>query len=42
MAKDVHQALIDIVAKQAGLARAEAIDYVDALAKDGRYVRDVY
>lgn len=42
MARDVHQALIDIVAQQAGLARAEAIDYVEALAKDGRYVRDVY
>ncbi|SNY93244.1 sulfite reductase (NADPH) flavoprotein alpha-component [Cohaesibacter sp. ES.047] len=42
MAKDVDQALLDIVAEQGGLGEDSAIDYVNALKKDKRYVRDVY
>jgi sulfite reductase (NADPH) flavoprotein alpha-component len=42
MAKDVHRALIDLVAQQAGITHVEATNYVDKLATDGRYVRDVY
>lgn len=42
MAKDVHQALIDIVAGQGGIAHDEAKAYIDGLSSEGRYVRDVY
>lgn len=42
MAKDVHQALIDIVVEQGSKTSEEAIAYVDQLKKDKRYQRDVY
>lgn len=42
MAKDVHQALIDLIAKEGGKSVEEATEYVDQLKKDKRYQRDVY
>lgn len=42
MAKDVHQALLDIVAEHGGKSEKEAKDYVTALRKEKRYQRDVY
>jgi sulfite reductase (NADPH) flavoprotein alpha-component len=42
MAKDVHQALVEIVAEQGGMSHEEAKAYVDRLSGTGRYVRDVY
>jgi sulfite reductase (NADPH) flavoprotein alpha-component len=42
MAADVDRALHDIVAAQGGLDAAAAKAYVAALAKSGRYQRDVY
>jgi sulfite reductase (NADPH) flavoprotein alpha-component len=42
MAKDVNQALIDIVAKYGGKSADDAAAYIDALKKDKRYQRDVY
>ena len=42
MARDVHQALIDIVADQGGLSAERAGEYVQELARTRRYQRDVY
>lgn len=42
MAKDVHQALIDIYAQHGGLSSEAAEQAVKALQKDKRYQRDVY
>ncbi len=42
MAKDVDAALHRIVAQQGGLSEDKARDYVAALKKTGRYIRDVY
>jgi sulfite reductase (NADPH) flavoprotein alpha-component len=44
MAKDVHQALIDIAQQQGGLSPEAAAEYVNvALMKtEKRYLRDVY
>ncbi len=42
MAKDVHQALIEVVAEQGDRSREDAEAYVKALQKDRRYQRDVY
>lgn len=42
MAKDVHQALLDIVAGEGAMTAEEAEAYVAALKKDSRYQRDVY
>jgi sulfite reductase (NADPH) flavoprotein alpha-component len=42
MAKDVHQAMLDIVASQGGMSAEEAEAYLAALKKDKRYQRDVY
>ena len=42
MAKDVDQALHDIIAKEGGLDEDGARDYVNSMKKDKRYVRDVY
>ena len=42
MAKDVHQALIDLVAKHGEKTSEEATAYVEQLKKDKRYQRDVY
>jgi len=42
MAKDVDAALHQVVAEQGGLSDEAAVDYVNALKKEKRYVRDVY
>jgi|TARA_B110001452_G_scaffold267487_2_gene277601 sulfite reductase (NADPH) flavoprotein alpha-component len=42
MAKDVDQALRDIVATQANLSADQATDYVNNLKREKRYLRDVY
>ena len=42
MAKDVDQALHTVIAQQGHLSGQQAIDYVNQLKKDKRYVRDVY
>jgi sulfite reductase (NADPH) flavoprotein alpha-component len=42
MAKDVDAALHRIVAQQGALSEDKAKEYVDAMKKAGRYVRDVY
>lgn len=42
MARDVHQALIDIVEREGGHSRETAEEYVKRLVSDQRYQRDVY
>ena len=42
MAKDVHQALIDIVAEHGGKSEEDAIALVKQMQKEKRYARDVY
>ena len=42
MAKDVDAMLRRIVADQGGLGEDAAADFVAGLARDGRYLRDVY
>lgn len=42
MAKDVNQALIDIVQEQGKLSDADAKQYVSRMTKDKRYQKDVY
>ncbi len=42
MAKDVDQALHQIVEKEGGRSPEEAIAYIDGLKKEHRYLRDVY
>ena len=42
MAKDVDQALHDIIADQGNMTPAAAVDFVKQLKKDKRYQRDVY
>jgi len=42
MAKDVDQALHDVIAKHGKFSEQQAIDYVNQLKKEKRYVRDVY
>lgn len=42
MAKDVHQALIDIAVEHGGKDAKEAKDWLSALRKEKRYQRDVY
>ena len=42
MAKDVDTALRDIAATQGGLSEAAAKDWTASLARQGRYLRDVY
>lgn len=42
MAKDVDQALHKVIAQHGNLSKQQAIDYVNQLKKDKRYVRDVY
>ncbi|MDE1917917.1 MAG: bifunctional nitrate reductase/sulfite reductase flavoprotein subunit alpha [Sphingomonadales bacterium] len=42
MARDVDAALLRIVADHGGMDHARAADYVSAMQKDKRYVRDVY
>ncbi len=42
MAKDVHQALIDIASEHGGMGEADAVAYVKQMQKEKRYGRDVY
>lgn len=42
MARDVEAALLAIVERHGGLARDTAQDYVKSLAREKRYLRDVY
>ena len=42
MAKDVDQALHAVIAGHGNFSEQQAIDYVNQLKKDKRYVRDVY
>ncbi len=42
MAKDVDQALLDIIAKHGNKSIEQATEYVNQLKKTKRYVRDVY
>jgi sulfite reductase (NADPH) flavoprotein alpha-component len=42
MAIDVHEALINVVERHGGLEREAAVEYVNALASERRYLRDVY
>ena len=42
MAKDVDQALHTVIAEHGKLSEQQAIDYVNQLKKNKRYVRDVY
>ncbi len=41
MAKDVERALVDIVTEHGGRSSEEAVSYVAALRKAGRYQADV-
>ncbi len=42
MAKDVNQALVDIVAEHGGMSAEDALAYVKQMTKERRYGRDVY
>ncbi|WP_319410256.1 sulfite reductase flavoprotein subunit alpha [uncultured Cohaesibacter sp.] len=42
MAKDVDRALHQVISDQAGLSADGAMDYVNLMKKEKRYVRDVY
>jgi sulfite reductase alpha subunit-like flavoprotein len=43
MAKDVHAALVEILVKEGGVESAEAAAaQLQAMAKEGRYVRDIW
>ena len=42
MAKDVHQALLQIAQQEGGLDATQAKEWLDELAAQGRYARDVY
>ncbi|MDQ7091732.1 MAG: sulfite reductase subunit alpha [Methylococcales bacterium] len=42
MAKDVDQALHDIITEQGHKSENETLDYINQLKKEKRYVRDVY
>ena len=42
MAKDVHAALLEVIAEHGGKSAEDAADYLNALQSAGRYARDVY
>ncbi len=42
MAKDVEQALLDVIAAQGGLSEDGALEYLTRLKREKRYLRDVY
>ncbi len=42
MAKDVHAALLEVIAEHGGKSAEDATDYLNALQSQGRYARDVY
>jgi sulfite reductase (NADPH) flavoprotein alpha-component len=42
MAPDVHEALLAIVAREGGMSREQAEEYIKRLQQEKRYQRDVY
>lgn len=42
MARDVHAALVDVVAEHGGKTREDAEGYLQQMLQQGRYARDVY
>lgn len=42
MAKDVHNTLIEVIAKEGAMSQEDAEAYLNDLKKQGRYQRDVY
>ena len=42
MARDVHEALLQIIEREGGLSRDGAEEYVRVLSSEHRYQRDVY
>ncbi len=42
MAKDVNQAIQDVIAREGGMSEDKAREYLTALTKENRYQRDVY
>ena len=42
MAKDVEQALLDVIAAQGACSAEDAEEYLDELRQNKRYQRDVY
>jgi sulfite reductase (NADPH) flavoprotein alpha-component len=42
MAKDVDAALREVAQKEGGMNAEQARDWIVALARQGRYLRDVY
>jgi sulfite reductase (NADPH) flavoprotein alpha-component len=42
MAKDVHAALLDVIAQHGGKSAEDASEYLNDLQSQGRYARDVY
>ncbi|MEH6987668.1 assimilatory sulfite reductase (NADPH) flavoprotein subunit [Cytobacillus firmus] len=42
MAHDVHNTLIDIIEKEGGMSREQAVEYLADMQKNKRYQRDVY
>ncbi len=42
MAPDVHEALVQVVEKESGKGRGQAVEYVNALQAGKRYQRDIY
>ncbi len=42
MAKDVHQALIDVIAEHGNRSSEQAEAYLDQLKQEKRYQKDVY
>ena len=42
MAKDVNQALIEVISKEGKMTEEKSIKYLDDLRRAGRYQKDVY
>jgi sulfite reductase (NADPH) flavoprotein alpha-component len=42
LAPDVHEALLALVAREGGMSREQADEYVKRLQQEKRYQRDVY
>jgi sulfite reductase (NADPH) flavoprotein alpha-component len=42
MAKDVEKALLKVISVQGKISNDEAINYLERLSKEGRYLKDVY
>jgi sulfite reductase (NADPH) flavoprotein alpha-component len=42
MARDVHAALLDVIAEHGGKDAESAADYLNTLQQQGRYARDIY